>query len=67
MRKPPVGGLGSVRLGHGYAIPTPPSPTFLLLRETAYAVSFIAKAKTSIYLCALSDSLKKINKIELKG
>jgi hypothetical protein len=25
---PPVGGLASIRLGHGYAIPTPHSGTF---------------------------------------
>jgi hypothetical protein len=59
--------LGSVRLGHGYAIPTPHSATFLLLLELLRN-SFIATAKTSFTAGTLSGSLSCVEKwFETRG
>jgi hypothetical protein len=66
---PPVGGSGFGRLGHGFAIPTPPSPTLPApanLRFALYGagnVSYNRNVKRNATLKFVEDYRKTLDKI----
>ena len=59
------GGLGYVRLGHGYAIPTPHSTTFFCARKNASHFSLSGAKKRRIQPGTLGDINIDILKKEL--